>query len=689
MSNEGINSDSFCKIEPFQALITEIIESNNLLRRNDRVYVEVIRVVHEELASSIADGVLLDPIDKQLHLSDNGDVSRCQQVMIFNDMWLKIQKPLFDWFREWKHSLSKQRKRGVVVELRQLSHKLTKIFKIMHRFYYQILEKLISSVKISEILPSRIIVDLNLRHFLKHCVNPSNAISSNDPKSVVYLCVVYQCMFYLGKIHYWLVLLKCNDELINTHQIQKSKRYLQLCRILIPSESKTFAQFALLHIKTGDIINALYFSIRSISGRECFKSNKYLFGKILNQNNQRLTGLQKGAIQSVDIKFLLVIILKEFYVDSNIVGDFRNHIMSTFYNKLKVLLINAKEEGLVLRIVGIIVGFFQEIIRKDGLNVKSMRVHTLTNNHELYLQWALIILSEIIYVIMDKDFRIKYEKYEYLASVRLIMCWIKSNKVILQFAHRNINFCRKLAESINNFANFDVYGTNLHARHRPIRPYLFEEDVLLHDFSCIDFMLSDFNDNDLLRNSPSIDKLYGCPGEKEVLDNYSENLLRLTAVVSSILKFLGKDIHGICWNSNTRMYESENLSDSFCKDRLPFWETANILKKERSPKREMSLMEFSRRLSPKKQTPKGKTFPLTSIGKLSRESTFLNQGKEYNDEGIKADEKNPREQLETDEIDVSLDLSSIHENTITSSQSDNSTPTQVVINEDIITIDSV
>lgn len=677
--------DHLYNVSVLQASITEIIESNALIGQNDRASLEIIKNLHEKLICLVVDTVLLEQADTKSRLGPNDNCS--QSIQIFDDIWVKIQKPLFDWFRDWKYAISKKKRRKATVERRVLFQKYTKLFKITHKFYYRILEKLVSSVDVRKFLPTRIINDLNLQHLIEKGGKSARVLQSNDQTSMVYLRTVYECLFYLGKIHYWFVLLKGGEDAIKNTQIQKSSRYLNLARILLPSEPKTYAQLALLYIKTGDRISAAYFSMRAGSCGTYFKSYSYLFGKTLNQTKRPSNYFEKGLLETSDTQTLFLNLLKGFYDNDSSISDTRKHMMSVFLLKLKEMLSDEKDDYLAVRIVGIIIGCFHEILRRDNVDIKCLRMDSLDQKYDNYLQWAVATLSKIISVLMDKSFVKKYEKPGYLASVRLIMCWIKSHKVILQFTHRNSAFCQQLAESVNNFSEFDVYGTDLYVKHRPKRPYLFEEDILLRGFTCIDYMLSDFNDNDILNDQQSADNAYGRKLEEKALDAYSENLLRLTAIISAILKFLGRGMHGISWNGKTKMFEIEKMRSNLVENSYPLWEIVNHAKKESPSKKELSINELSKLMSPTKKAALNRTIPLTSIARLSRESISIQHLGKKEDTDFSRFEQNTSDMLVADGIDVSLDLSSIHDSGITSSQSMASVQAQIITSDDVDMVD--
>ncbi|MCB6603095.1 hypothetical protein LI129_20065, partial [Erysipelatoclostridium ramosum] len=58
--------------------------------------------------------------------------------------------------------------------------------------------------------------------------------------------------------------------------------------------------------------------------------------------------------------------------------------------------------------------------------------------------------------------------------------------------------------------------------HRPKRSYLFREDIIFREFSCINFALTDFNDDYVYDSPDMINNIIGCPTLTKMLSPKEE-----------------------------------------------------------------------------------------------------------------------------------------------------------------------
>ena len=549
-------------IRKYKNEILKIVEGDVLLRDDYSKFIATIQSAHSKISGVISNDTItyFRNVENSHSTIVDGDV--LDPSIYFNDLWTMIQKPLFSWFQTWKQSLPKNRRGGkkVIVERRRILYKLKRIFKIMHKFYYGFIELIFQNFKIDEIIPKQVKETLNIS---KPPNNNSKLLEKTDSDVCLIVKFIFECIFHLGKVHYWQVLLETRDGTLTLGKFSKSRRYLDICRVLCDSYGKTYSQIALLYLKTGDRFSTLYYSLRSLGSGIRHQNSTHMFNVIIDTGKSEINKLDSEYISRMKVEDAFLIVLTHYYSGVSPTPSNIHKIMKYFFTKERLLCENYSSE-LLSKIVVILMGCVHELVINHENRKSRIGKLPWIKMKKRYLKWTFSFINNIFSSIMEQNWIEKFNNSNSsLGIIRLIMCWIKSNKFLLQYAHRDISFCKLLADSVNKFNNYKIFGTNLYMEHRPKRAYLFDEDIKFKGFSHIRYMLSDFNDKHIFENNGGITMLVRDTDNSTKLSAYSENLLRLTAIISSIIKFLHNNKFDMKWDDKSKMFHfsSEMLKE--------------------------------------------------------------------------------------------------------------------------------
>ena len=130
-------------------------------------------------------------------------------------IWNDYQSLCIEWFYKWRQLLKEtstvstegrfrnNRNRNVQVEFRIMKSKLSKLMKIFHRFYYQILEYIVCYFDTSLVIPTQLTSGLNLGSVIQkvpHFAKNRYLLQTTDKGTIHVVLTFYYCLLYLGKI---------------------------------------------------------------------------------------------------------------------------------------------------------------------------------------------------------------------------------------------------------------------------------------------------------------------------------------------------------------------------------------------------------------------------------------------------------------------------------------------------------
>ncbi|KAG0654922.1 hypothetical protein C6P45_003217 [Maudiozyma exigua] len=596
-------------IRRYKNEIIKITEGDLLLRDDCNTYISTIDNAHSDIFEVLSnDTIAYFQIGECL---DSNVVSSNQPSPStnFNNVWTMVQKPLFSWFQIWKQSLPRYTRNGkkFTVERRKMLRKLKRVFKIMHRFYYSFIEMMFVSFNIESIVPKRMKETLNI----SKPPNPDcKILKKSDSDSYLIVELLYECLFYLGKVHYWEVLLETREGNLTVENFNKSRRYLDIGCILCESYGKTYSQVALICLKTGDKFETLYYSLRGLGTRIRHKNSICVFDGIMRVNKREVTKLDIEDISRIQVKDAFLHVLKHSYNAVSPTPSIIHKIMDFFFTKDKLLSHNYSSE-LLSKMVIILIGCVHEFVTKHEDGKGEIEKLIWVKSKKRYLKWTFSLIKNIFSSIMEQNWIEKFNNSHCsLGIIRLIMCWIKSNKFLLQYLHRDASFCKLLADSVNRFRDCNIFGTNLYTEHRPKRSYLFPDDIQFKGYLHIQYMLSDFNDNDIFESGDTMAILLGDTDSVLKLSAYSENLLRLTAIILSITKFLHNNKFDIRWDVKSRQFQfnttifksiEEPKGQQLDKTIEEYQKHKRKYQRAGNPNNSINLNDLTERLSPRKR----------------------------------------------------------------------------------------
>lgn len=171
--------------------------------------------------------------------------------------------------------------------------------------------------------------------------------------------------------------------------------------------------------------------------------------------------------------------------------------------------------------------------RYSFTKINKTKLDLLHGKHKLLLHIIFWLFESALTKYVRKP--LKKLNEEMLKLLRIFTCWIKSNRCVLQFAHRRETFVALLENLVNLIWKFQPkleYYTDIH---RPCRPNQFKEDEEVKGIIAFNCELSDFNDSAPCMESDDDKRLFRI---SELVKESDENYLRLQAIYVSIIKFL-------------------------------------------------------------------------------------------------------------------------------------------------------
>ncbi|CCF59592.1 hypothetical protein KAFR_0H01820 [Kazachstania africana CBS 2517] len=498
---------------------------------------------------------------------------------LLDSVWEDVISPILGWFRAWKLTLlgfEKKKKYSTIVEFRKLRCKLRRTFKLFHKFYYGIIEFLVTNNDISRQIPEKLLRLLNLKRF----VGFSNAENIDDDNVAILVIILHQCLLILGKLHFQQSYL---ETIKTTASYEKSVRYLKYAVLVLPAYGTSYHELASIEFCSKNFHRAIYLLLRGTLTRiPNLKSNKEFHSFFSNKKDKRrlLFNVKLQEVLDNEKDDLTAGLLKLQYYFLALFGYyfqrenwFREEDPNILFNGVEIVhmrrhLFLAIEKDLnaidiVFDSVIILMGGFELMLKGSSgkivaINYVSLR--DLKSEHIMYLEFCFDYFTEVINAKVRKCWRQEMDKFQYLAIIRIIECWIKSNQPVLQFAHRNKAFCFQLAEFVNDIISLYPNEPQLFSNFKPQRNYFFEEDILLKEFCCVKFVLSDFDDSLIFKNNNKdiINQISGFVGPEYLRDKNSENMLRLRCVMNASNRFLLKNRCGIRWNKISGKYMINN-----------------------------------------------------------------------------------------------------------------------------------
>lgn len=515
--------------------------------------------------------------------SDNERSDDAVIPLLLKLLWFQIHEPTFQWFECWFHDIIQLDSRRMFRSFRNFFKKMVRFFKTTHKYYYSIIECLCAKFNMNTVVPHDIFAKLNL---VQPMETPSTSekivLDATNPLTFSIVISLQRCLINLGSAHFYKTLLdKPSSKLKSVEDFEKSIRYLNIASLCLPSVGDTYLQLAKIYLTTEKY--SLYFfelargslvripskhalnTLRNLILTPNFLERKLLMKKLKMYTRKNRKSKRLLFENSVVLQFLAILEHTMNPYLSN-PSNAPNYCLKREYLQAAALEYHAEHVSVILKSLAAMMGSFDLMFTGEkGKGQRSKLKYVDLNERQVsFLNLSFDFIANVIDVVIKPSWQKNTEDFQYLAIIRLLVCWIKSYRSILQYAHRHKEFCSSMALLLNDLINNPSNCPRHLSNHRPQRSYYFEEDIMFREFSCINFALTDFNDG-LVYNSPNmINNIIGCPSANERLSSREECILRIKSIIFSGVKFLEKNDAGITWNASTFKFE---LAGSGTKDR--------------------------------------------------------------------------------------------------------------------------
>lgn len=595
--NDQKQTETKTHIFEFGNVIKNVTEGNELLY-DDLIITQQLQHFHSTVQQSIA-----KEIEKIIHVAlYNMGRSKIDTNLISVELqliWSKVHEPLFSWFRYWRNELisqKRERKQIPYTEIRVMNGKLTKLFKSCHRFYYQIIEYFAYYYDTSFVIPMKVISSLNLDKIIR---NPSDKIilKPDNQLGIIITMAFHVCLTNIAMCQYFKTVSERMDEVYKESDMKKSERYLNFSLLMLPAVGTSYYQISILNSKTNQFSRVIYNLIRaSLARMPCKNAIKQLkdfftergdelrvrydnhSSSLLNPN----IGNQGKSLCNMQFDLCFVSLFGYYYKPDHWSNPQDHKKLNCKTPKKDIIIMfrhcikNLSPENIESALLNLltVIGGFTLLVSESTSNISALTLIDLDNIQVEYLNFSFNYFALLIDDLIRAQWRSNLEKYEYLAIVRIVLCWLKCHRVVLQFAHRNEHFCSSLASLINDIITFAEVDKNILSGLKPKRQYFFEEDVLVKEFACLKYILTDCNDKDIVKKNNVLNRVIGYPPKSERLSKYSEGIIRLEAIVTASTKFLKQSDCGMEWDETQGRYivkllnafdlEGVRISDLLC-----------------------------------------------------------------------------------------------------------------------------
>ncbi|CDF87758.1 BN860_13784g1_1 [Zygosaccharomyces bailii CLIB 213] len=573
----GIEKNVSDTISAFSEQLNATFKSNKIVQ-DYALLNGFLSFVHSKLNRLIME-ILKQQQD--IYEGKEGEIDDKSIPLILRLYWEKIAYPIFKWFQMWRKMLlpKKSKEQPKYVEFRRMNTKLTKFFKSVHNFYYGVLETFLKEYDLSRVIPSELLQELS-----KEASQEGVKLDPSNRFTVLVVVTSNSCLLYLGAAQRYKSLSEKLSNKYSTADFKKAFRYFDLASLILPSIGEAHLQKGMIYVQTDNLGCAIYEFTRGALSRIPSPAGLTNFANIVCEKDSNLRErfdavLKETHLQEMEGTKIINREIIEFYFLALFGAHFApqswlnendkkcllegvgiDHLKKVMYEKISTRYLK-NIETIFNSLITVIGGFDLLLIlrirsNKPAFDVKSVNLKELDNTSITYLEFAFSFITHIMNDVIRDCWQKNLTSFQYLAMVRIIECWIKSNRAVLQYSHRDEEFCKSLAQLLNNIGQSGIVEVSPSSNHRPRRTYFFQEDVDLKEFSCIKYALTDFNDERIFSMEDAPYRLLNRPPEQDKLSPEEEGKLRLDAIVCSGVKFLSKNSCGIGWNALNKVYES-------------------------------------------------------------------------------------------------------------------------------------
>lgn len=578
--------------------------------RDDTVVKGAIQMIHSKIMQmlpqalvpeGVPQGTNRDSVTLSVDAHDirsNPEIRSSDAHLILDLTWKRVHYPIFKYFQNWRNRNVAEGSRPNYAGHRQLNSILQKIFPQIHKLYYSTVELIFANYNLTALIPSDTRSKLNISA-KKFNDDALGVLTPEDPFAIDCVMTLQRCLLYIGCAQRYKIIMEHLSDRYQQADFQKPIRYLDISSTIVPSVGETFLQRGICYTHTKNFGNAAYQFARSSLSRLPSDAGTLNFSNLLGDPNgslfkKLLNSLDDLKVQETIKKRIINMEIMEFYIlpligshifpqtwKNNRHSDRLKHFQTLLFDKIEIRYI--KNISMIFQDLILLIGGFHmhQLINGASSNATSFTETTFNSGKPLlnedgsannangsgnsnsgigegqhhseakFLEFIFKFFTHLVDKVIMKEFR-NYEMYQYLAMVRIMMCWIKSHKNVLRFAHRSTAFCQSIVNLTNEFLSSNEWSIDLENLHRPTRDYFYEEDIMLKEFQPTKFTLSDFNDEKLLAMDNLPDRLVG--KIKTKLTAKEEHSSRVQVLVFSNKKFLEKNCCGFQLDAESRRY---------------------------------------------------------------------------------------------------------------------------------------
>lgn len=542
----------------FQEQLQNILETD--FHRDESLLRGCLQLVHSKTSKFLQSALL------ERHSSDRSLVASSDAPLVLDLVWKNVHYPFFKFFQGWKSRNTVEGGKPNYGGHRQMNSTLQKLFPQIHKLYYSTIEMLFANYNMDLLIPSDTRSKLNIS-FKKFSDDSMTKLSPDDQFSIDCVLTLQRCLLYISSCHRYKVVMEHISDKYQQSDFQKSLRYLDIASNLVPSVGETYLQRGICFTLTKNFGNAAYQFVRSAlsripsdAGLPNFKSllgdpNGSLFKKLLaSLDDLKIQETIKKRIINMEIMEFYILPIIGFHIFPETWGNNRHserlrHFQTLLFDKIEIRYI--KNISMIVQDLILVIGGFHihQLINLPCATDKKNS--NLTQSELKFLEFIFKFFTHLLEKVIIKEYK-NSEMFQYLAMVRIMICWIKSNKSVLKFAHRCTPFCNSLAVLTNEVLSANEWAEEFNDLHRPTREFFFEEDIILKEFSPIRFSLSDFNDEEMLNMENLPDRLSGKLNRTSL--PIADHSLRIKAIIYSNKRFLEKNACGFKWDETKEKY---------------------------------------------------------------------------------------------------------------------------------------
>lgn len=559
-----------------QLQIINITKTQGL--RNDFTLLDGILIfTHSKL------NILIDDILNNLNVNSSEDVllvNLKQLVTILNQSWEKLWYPIFKWFQMWRKSIvvnNIDKQKNEYSEFRKMNKNLNKFSNSINDFYRKIIIQINGKFDIANLISDKLILTkLNIDN--KKGMNDSVEIGGEKIKlnkdSMInsYILLIFnRCIVYLGSIQKYKISCSKINNFFSIKDFSKVIEFFDIAIKLIPSLGETFFQMGLLYTQCNNFGLATYDFIRGATtinpDNRAILSFKTLFfnpqASISNKIKELVISICADDLDNnkivnreiIEYYFLAVLgskISPQIWLDSYNKSFLQNTRINI--SKLELKLFDKisnrflKNIQTILKNLLVLIGTFHLLLvsANDNADSKITELKQLNESELKVLNFTFKYINNILQNVIIKAWRKNSDSFEYLAMVRIILFWLQTDSIALEFAKDNQYLAKNLTLLINDIVKSKLTTNNIINNEDILLPrdHLFEEEILLNGFMPILIKFSGLNDQSIFQNDNLANILASHPDASKE-ENEQKFELRLESVIilsKSLLKEFNKKI---------------------------------------------------------------------------------------------------------------------------------------------------